>query len=100
MTDQRPLFRPPPATGKLTPRQEAVYEALTRGGLTEVDAGLLLHRGKHDSNMPCTYCEDNGRGVLTALRKKGLVKRARETGLWERLDGAGKPSSQGEEIPY
>jgi len=79
---QRPLFTPPAADGALTERQQLVYRAVRGlGGLSALEAGLILHREKHRGNARCSYCELDGAAVLGALRKKGLVSR-RRSGEW------------------
>jgi hypothetical protein len=79
------LFKPPPADGKLTPRQEFAL-LLVRGrpdGVTVDELGAILHEraGKHDRESRCQWCPDNGRSVLTALQKRQLVTH-RRSGVW------------------
>lgn len=90
MTDQPTLFAPPPADGNLTDRQAYVLELVrtTPGGIEDVDVGARLHarRGKHASVDTCPWCADEGKGVLEALRRRGLVIR-RRTGAWQATTG-------------
>lgn len=106
MIEQPTLFTPPPATGQLTDRQKFVYEQLeaitARGdGLTADEVGALLHErsGKHDAGVRCSWCNQDGIGVLKALRKKGLARRPR-SGAWRVIAAEGAESSQGTEIPF
>ena len=79
---QRSLFTLPAADGALTERQQAVYRAvLGLGGLSALEAGLILHREKHRGNAPCSYCGLDGAAVLGVLRKKGLLRR-KHSGVW------------------
>ena len=90
---QRTLFSRPPADGDLSERQRLVYEAAReRGGLSDLEAGALLHAGKHSDDQPCQWCARDGRGVLVALRRRDLVKR-RRGGTWTLADaGAYEPA--------
>jgi|KBSMisStaDraftv2_1062788.scaffolds.fasta_scaffold03656_14 hypothetical protein len=98
-----------PSEPKLTDRQRYVLELVElNGGATATHIGLVLHarRGKHDGRRPCSYCEDEGRAVLVALRRKGLVVR-RRSGRWESLRGGvwgpatpSSSSAQTNEIPF
>lgn len=86
--DHPTLFTPPPATGGLTPRQERALEIVraTAGGTTGEDVGAALHaereRRPHPRHEPCEWCASDGRSVLDALRRRGLVTR-RRTGHWQ-----------------
>lgn len=86
-----------PAEPKLTDRQRYALELLEQYelGASAVLIGLAWHtrRGKHDGRQPCAFCESDGRGVLTELRRKGLVVR-RRSGLWQSLRIASGGSSQ------
>jgi hypothetical protein len=107
VSEQPTLFPPPPATGQLTDRQRFVYDGLlahsVQGeGLTSDEAGALLHErsGKHDAGVRCDWCGQDGKGVLGALRKKGLAKR-RQSGVWVVLapEGADSPSPASDPFP-
>jgi len=90
-----------PDEPKLTDRQQYVLDLVeTTSSATATFVGMMLHgrRGKHDEHRPCVYCEDEGRGVLVALRKKGLVVR-RRSGLWQSLR-KNPARNQTDEIPY
>jgi hypothetical protein len=71
------LFTVPP---KLTERQQLIYQ-YARRPCDAREAGYLLHLRndcrycKPDS--PCKYATTNGREILEALRRKGLLKRDR-----------------------
>ena len=88
MTAQRHLFDPGPAEGGLTDHQAAVLEAVetagSAGGLTATQAGALVHsrRAIHPASEVCVWCKGDGRGVLEALKKRGLVRR-RKTGVYQ-----------------
>ena len=91
------LFPLPP---KLTDRQTAALTFLGDDGADARQVGVHLHnlRGCKwcQTFGECTYAEDTGRAVLTALRKKGLVTR-RRTGIWQQTSAKARaPSSQGD----
>lgn len=90
MSEQPTLFAPPPADGNLTDRQTFVLDLLraTPGGLEDVEVGARLHarRGRHASVDICQWCAEEGKGVLEALRRRGLVVR-RRSGSWQPLQG-------------
>ena len=95
MSDQATLFTPPPADGNLTPKQRYVLDLVrtTPGGIEDVDVGARLHarRGRHASVDTCPWCAEEGKGVLEALRRRGLLIR-RRTGAWQALtDGTPAP---------
>lgn len=97
MNPQRHLFTPPAADGDLTPRQQAVLDALrARRTLTDVEAGQVAHAatGRHHGGA-CSYCADTGKDVLGALRKRGLARKPRGGDLWTPVGGNGV-SNQGE----
>jgi hypothetical protein len=70
----------------LTERQQFVLERIeaVEGGLAVDEVGSLLHErsGKHSAGLRCDYCGSDGRSVLAALRRKGLLVRRRK-GLWQ-----------------
>src|SRR5436853_389525 len=100
MSDQLALVQVPP---KLTERQKLVFELTEGEGCTDTEAGHALHelhgcryciRAGSDSEeavIGCFYRQRDGRSVLYALRRKGLVVRRRD-GHWQRR-GATKGSS-------
>ena len=74
-----------PAAPILTERQALALKLVTDfGGLDAAELGAHLHarRGTHEAGGRCAYCGTEGRSVLSALRKKGLVVR-RKTGSWQ-----------------
>lgn len=75
----------------LTPRQQLVYEAAALAPLTAPAAGRLLHTAsdcRHcTDDQPCQYADRNGREVLEALKRKGLVRRDRHH-VYTRTDGS------------
>ena len=116
------LFRPPSADGSLTPRQQFVYDLLASAPRSAEEVGAWLHQARRAGfpltagaasgparpcscslslgRDPCAFAAEAAWGVLRALRKRELVVRRRESGLWERRDKAHVRSSQGEEIPF
>lgn len=98
MTDT--LFTPPPADGRLTPRQTLVLTLAQHqpAGITATDAGTALHadtcRWCRDG-QPCKYAASAGLEVLRALKKKALVKQ-RRGGIWQAtrpIDNGPDPST-------
>lgn len=81
-----PLF---PTVPKLTDRQAAALAYLGREGATALDTGRKLHElngcpwCRLAGASGCEYAEQSGREVLTALRRKGLVVRRNQTGIWQ-----------------
>lgn len=81
-----------PALPKLTEYQRAVYEAALaedgKGYMTPFEAGLIVHGAKGcrwcSSGRDCHYRVSDGRRVLAALARKGLLKMRRP------LDATGK----------
>lgn len=73
------LFAVPP---KLTERQAFVYELAKQRPLSPRDAGVQLHV-KHQRRCGCgperccDWAERNGREVLEAIKRKGLLRRDR-----------------------
>lgn len=101
------------AAATLTPRQETVYDLVlaTDGGISADEAGALAHetreRRPHSRDERCEWCGQDGRQILEALHRKGLVRRRRRNDRHGRglvyvpLPGQSrKPSSQTEEIPF
>lgn len=88
MTDQLALLEIPVAL-KLTVRQQAVLDAVTRAhpdSLESSEAGAVLHemregRWRHSRDDRCRWCAQEGKSVLEALRTKGLVSYRRRKGL-------------------
>lgn len=106
MTAQRTLFDPGPADGALTPHQAAVYAAAQdagpRGGITASEAGALVHsrRAVHAAAGRCVHCRGDGRAVLDALKKRGLVKR-RKSGVYQPVRAPpGLLPGQTDSIPF
>jgi hypothetical protein len=90
---------------KLTTRQEAILAAVKEAGqLTPPDAGTILHRLRGCTfckpGYPCQYAEANGREVLEALRKKGLLKRDRHHVYRRATELAVQPAPREDDIPY
>ena len=76
------LFAPPPADGNLTWRQRSVLDLVRAHGsrgIPSEQAGALAHAqsSKHGPEVRCRFCRDDGRSILAALRKRGLVKQRR-----------------------
>ena len=84
MTDQ--LFHTPP---KLSERQAYVYALTADRQLNALTAGIELHRRQRcpycQPDRPCQYAEANGREVLEALKRKGLLRRDRHH-VYRRVD--------------
>lgn len=105
MTDQLALLELPVAP-KLTWRQQAVLDAVTRAhpeSLESSEAGAILHemkegRWRHSRDDRCRFCGQDGKAVLEALRTKGLVTYRRRKGLedggWV-LAGCQRPAPRG-----
>jgi hypothetical protein len=92
------LFTVPP---KLTERQNYVYELTADRRLNALTAGIELHRRQRcpycQPDQPCQYAEANGREVLEALKRKGLVKMDRHH-VYRRTDEP--TTTQTDDIPY
>lgn len=82
---QPPLFDP---GVKLTDRQQFVYDYIAGEGADALHVGHVLHERRGcrfcRPDEPCSFAHQDGRNVLNALRKKGLVIR-RRSGLWQRI---------------
>lgn len=97
-----PLFQTPP---KLTERQAYVYAITNKGPTTALTAGTELHRRQRCPYCmpinPCQYAEANGREVLEALKRKGLLKRDRHH-IYRRADSteAIATSQQSSEVDW
>jgi hypothetical protein len=104
------LFKPPPALGDLTPRQRLMYDLLCKPR-TDAEFGVWSHATRGTifdgqtslcscvDGTPCEWAAINGRNLLTALRRRGLVVR-RRSGFWERTDGSSRHEGPGEVIPF
>lgn len=98
MTAQHPLFRPGPATGNLSKRQQLVLDLLRDHpeGLRSIDLGRHLHQiftdncycGFTDPNTgritACQYARGEGERVGKQLRARDLAIK-RRTGRWQLL---------------
>lgn len=96
MTDT--LFTVPP---KLTLRQQTVYDATTTfSGIDAAHAGQILHQAKRcrycTPAAPCDYAATDGRAVLEALKRKGLLKRDRHH-IYRRTSN--QPTAQTRDLP-
>lgn len=100
---QRTLFSPPPADGKLGPRQQAVIDLLRAApeGLTDDEVGVHLHgtvECRHCApDRPCRYARGDGHAVLKSLRGRGLTRYRRKTGRWHATSRVVHPL---DDIPY
>lgn len=76
----------------LTPRQRRAFEMLLDhryDGVDAEDVGAMLHG--HLDGARCSWDKDNGRGVLSELRKKGLaVNRRSKGGRWFSTEAANR----------
>lgn len=88
---------------KLTDRQQATLDALTAAGPDGLDAdqaGALLceRKGIHHRDARCQFCGLNGKGVLEALKSKGLARYRRRTtrapGVWLASTVEGQPQGE------
>lgn len=85
------------ATGKpLSEKQQRGYDLArdTPGGITADELGALEHerKGKHHRDQRCTFCTDEGRGVLESKAVGPMVVRRRASGRYEPRDGSGTPA--------
>lgn len=97
---------------RLTPRQRFVYDLLAQRRSAE-EIGRWFHAARQSGffgpprgfcrcsgDRACPFAEESGRRFLLSLRAKGLVRRKRATGLWERTQELSRNpferSSQGE----
>jgi hypothetical protein len=94
-----------PAEPKLTARQAFAYDLVRRPRRAE-EVGRWLHIAFGSScrcseTETCHWADSAGVQMLSALRRKGLLIRRRETRLWERLDGVRDDrEEQSDDIPY
>lgn len=81
------------APPKLTDRQATILDALQHAGQDGLDtdqAGAHWHaaKGIHRADTRCRYCAQDGKGILEALRAKGLARYRRanrsrsQPGVW------------------
>lgn len=82
------LFKPP--MPQLTDRQQLAWRLTAGEGATDEQVGVALHVVAEKSCTCstwglCPWAAGDGRDVLAALRKKGLLIR-RKTGLWQHRD--------------
>src|SRR4051812_45721323 len=85
------------ATGKpLSEKQQRGYDLArdTPGGITADELGALEHerKGKHHRDQRCTFCTDEGRGVLESKAVGPMLVRRRASGRYEPRDGSGTPA--------
>jgi hypothetical protein len=71
----------------LTPRQQAVLDALQRAGqdgLLPAEAGAIVHmaQGRHGPGLGCRWCPTAGLEILRALRKRGLARQRGRPRVW------------------
>ena len=85
---QTTLFTVP---AKLTERQQLIYDYCRRA-CDAREAGTLLHLRNDCQHCrpdnPCKYATVNGREILEALRRKGLLRRDRHH-VYRRVDSTG-----------
>ena len=101
------LFKPPPADGDLTWRQQSILDLVrthARDGVSSEQAGAFWHslRSQHATEDRWRFCRKDGRSILGALRKRGLVKQRRPDGTWATTSPPPKTSYDPEtsEIPF
>jgi hypothetical protein len=91
---------------KLTERQQFTLELVRNAGqMSALVAGAEIHKRLYAGGcryckpgIPCQYAESNGRQVLEALRKKGLLKRDRHH-IYRRTDQPDSTTSIAPEDP-
>jgi hypothetical protein len=99
------LFEPPAADGNLTYRQALVLDLVRSWpeGVRADEASAAWHerRGVHSTDTRCLYCASDGRSVLFALRRRGLVVR-RRSGMWTQPGRRERPQAVGQTttIPF
>lgn len=87
-----------PATVKLTARQSFALRVVQEAGEAyseEVGAAWHAQNGKHPVTSLCRFCGSSGQEVLSALKRKGLVRERRPRGqprYWEALAEPEDPS--------
>lgn len=103
-----------PTGPKLTERQQfalELVEAAGRNGIHADELGAILHeeRGKHPRDSRCQWDGANGKSILDALKKKGLVRYVRSRnglpGFWRAESASAAPPARGmlqdtEPIPF
>ena len=90
VTDQLPLVEVEGET-RLTPRQQAVLQALKAagwGGLRADEAGAIAHemkegRSQHGRDNRCDYCARDGRQILARLRDLGYARYRSKLKVWQ-----------------
>ena len=87
-----------PAVPKLTDRQATAYRLIQSApsGLTSSALGAAIHgeRGcDYCTDTPCQYAKATGVELGNTLRKKGLVRKRRDGGLWQALTPAPDPDA-------
>jgi hypothetical protein len=88
MSDQLTIVETGP---KLTPRQQAVHQALQaagQDGLHADEAGAVAHEQKegrwaHSRDERCQWCGKDGKQILHALRAKGLARYRSKLKAWQ-----------------
>ncbi len=95
MSDQLALVGPAtPPELKLTKRQRFALEFVAHKPVSSEDLGAALHeyRGAHPVQRPCHWCKAEGSGMGSRLRELGLVKFARNLGVWYLVE-QGRPAA-------
>lgn len=86
MTEQLDVFGGTRTVGRAAPRQDAVLEllALHPDGISVDEAGAAAHAssGKHSIEELCAYCSIDGKSILRALERKGVIEKSSVVGKW------------------
>lgn len=90
MSDQLALVGPAtPPELKLTRRQRFALELIAQRPMSSVDLGAALHEYRqqnggrgHGATSTCAWCDAEGAHMGATLRKHGLVRYARNLGVW------------------
>jgi len=111
VSDQLALVgTPTPPDLRLTKRQRFALELIARLPLSSESLGAALHErrraegGKgHSATTTCQFCKSEGAHMGATLRKKGLVRFARNLAVWyAEENGRPRPDrgAQTDEIPF
>jgi hypothetical protein len=95
VSDQLSLVGPAtPPNLRLTRRQRFALEFIARRPVSSDELGAALHeyRGTHAAQRTCHWCKPEGAGMGSRLRELGLVRFARNLGVWYLVE-QGRPEA-------